>query len=391
MKITDLQTYLVDTKAFIKWVFVKLTTDEGIVGYGEAGSAFRERAQAAAIQELKPLVVGRNPFEIRAFWSHAYKSHLDVRGPSSLHVSALGAIEFAMWDIVGKALGTPVYNLLGGKCRDTVRAYLHAQVWGGEVEPGPEVYVQLARERVAEGFSTIKFDPFWFAVPSDANIGRDELRRVVKIVSAVRKAVGDDVDVGIEFHAKFNTPAAIRIGLAFEEFDPFFIEEPTGSEDLDALRMVTDSLKAPVASGERLASRYAFKPMIDRHAVDILQVDPGRAGGLLGEPDRGRHGGGGLHARAGASALRPGVRRHGGAARGDDPQPPGGGVAQVLLPGGAARSALPARQGAAGGGAWPRARAHGAGPGCRAGRGGGGKVPDRALTAAPRTSIAAPV
>jgi galactonate dehydratase len=281
MKITDLQTYLVDTKAFIKWVFVKLTTDEGIVGYGEAGSAFRERAQAAAIQELKPLVVGRNPFEVRAFWSQAYKTHLDVRGPSSLHVSALGAIEFAMWDIVGKALGTPVYNLLGGKCRDTVRAYLHAQIWGGEVEPGPEVYVQLARERVAEGFSTIKFDPFWFAVPSDANIGRDELRRVVKIVSAVRKAVGDDVDVGIEFHAKFNTPAAIRTGLALEEFDPFFIEEPVGSEDLDALRMVTDSLKAPVASGERLVSRYAFKPMIDRHAVDILQVDPGRAGGLF--------------------------------------------------------------------------------------------------------------
>lgn len=281
MRITDLQTYLVDTQGLIKWVFVKLTTDEGLVGYGEAGNAFRERAQAAAIQELKPLVVGRDPFEIRALWSHAYKTHLDVRGPSSLHISAMGAIEFAMWDIVGKALNTPVYNLLGGKCRDSVRAYLHAQIWGGEVEPGPEVYVELAQERVAEGFSTIKFDPFWFAVPSDRNISRDELRRVVKIVGAVRKAVGDSVDVGIEFHAKFNTPAAIRIGLALEEFDPFFIEEPTGSEDLDALRMVADSLKAPVASGERLVTRYAFKPMIDRHAVDILQVDPGRAGGLF--------------------------------------------------------------------------------------------------------------
>jgi galactonate dehydratase len=281
VRIADLQTYLVDTQGLIKWVFVKLTTDEGLVGYGEAGNAFRERAQAAAIQELKPLVVGRDPFEIRALWSHAYKTHLDVRGPSSLHISAMGAIEFAMWDIVGKALNTPVYNLLGGKCRDSVRAYLHAQIWGGEVEPGPEVYVELAQERVAEGFSTIKFDPFWFAVPSDRNISRDELRRVVKIVGAVRKAVGDSVDVGIEFHAKFNTPAAIRIGLALEEFDPFFIEEPTGSEDLDALRMVADSLKAPVASGERLVTRYAFKPMIDRHAVDILQVDPGRAGGLF--------------------------------------------------------------------------------------------------------------
>jgi galactonate dehydratase len=281
MKITDLETYLVETQGLIKWVFVKLATDEGIVGYGEAGNAFRERAQAAAIQELKPLVVGRDPFEIRSFWSRAYKTHLDVRGPSSLHVSALGAIEVAMWDIVGKALHAPLYNLLGGKCRDAVRAYLHAQVWGGEVEPGPEVYAELARQRVAEGFSAIKFDPFWFAEASDRNIGRDELRRVVKIVGAVRTAVGDDVDVGIEFHAKFNAPAAIRIGLALEEFDPFFIEEPTGSEDLDALRMVADVLKAPVASGERLVTRYAFKPMIDRHAVDLLQVDPGRAGGLL--------------------------------------------------------------------------------------------------------------
>ncbi len=281
MKITDLETYLVDTQGLIRWVFVKLCTDEGIVGYGEAGNAFRERAQAAALQELKPLVVGQDPFQSRAFWSRAYKRHLDVRGPSSLHVSALGAIEVAMWDIVGKALHAPIYTLLGGKCRDSVRAYLHAQVWGGEVEPGPEVYAELARRRVAEGFSAIKFDPFWFAEPSDRNIGRDELRRVVKIVGAVRQAVGDGVDVGIEFHAKFNTPAAIRIGLALEEFDPFFIEEPTGSEDLDALRMVADSLRAPVASGERLVTRYAFKPMIDRHAVDILQVDPGRAGGLL--------------------------------------------------------------------------------------------------------------
>jgi len=281
VKIADLVTFLVDTKGLIKWVFVKLTTDEGLVGYGEAGIAFRERALAASIQELKPLVVGRDPFAIRCFWSEVYKSHLDVRGPSSLHVSALGAIEVALWDIVGKALGVPVYNLLGGKCRDRVRAYLHAQVWGGAVEPGPETYVALAQARVAEGFTTIKFDPFWFATSSDANIGRDELRRVARIVGAVRKAVGDDVDMGIELHAKFNTPAAIRIGQALEEFDPFFIEEPTGSEDLAALRLVADNLRAPVASGERLVTRHAFKPMIDGHAVDLLQIDPGRAGGLF--------------------------------------------------------------------------------------------------------------
>ncbi len=281
MKIVGLDVLPVDTGGLIKWVFVKLTTDEGIVGYGEAGNAFRERAQAAAVQDLRPLVLGQDPFAIRPLWSRAYKCCLDTRGPDSLHVSALGAVEVAMWDIVGKALGAPVHALLGGKCRDAVPAYLHAQVWGGDREPGPEVYVELARRRMAEGFRAIKFDPFWFTEPCDANISRDELKRMVRIVEAVRTAVGDDADVGIEFHAKFNTPAAIRIGLALEPFDPFFIEEPTGSEDLEALRMVADVLKAPVASGERLVTRYAFKPMIDRHAVDILQVDPGRAGGLL--------------------------------------------------------------------------------------------------------------
>jgi galactonate dehydratase len=153
----------VDTKGLISWVFVKLTTDDGLVGYGEAGIAFREGALSASIQELKRVVVGRDPFAIRAFWSEVYKTHLDVRGPSSLHISALGAIEVALWDIVGKALGVPVYNLLGGKCRDRVPAYLHAQMWGGTVEPGPEAYVDLAVARVAEGFSRIKFDPFWFA------------------------------------------------------------------------------------------------------------------------------------------------------------------------------------------------------------------------------------
>ena len=281
MKIADLDVFLVDTKGLISWVFVKLTTDDGLVGYGEAGIAFREGALAASLQELKRVVVGRDPFAIRGLWSEVYKTHLDVRGPSSLHVSALGAIEVALWDIVGKALGVPVYNLLGGKCRDRVPAYLHAQTWGGTVEPGPEVYVDLAVARVAEGFPRIKFDPFWFAASNDVNISRDELRRVVRIVAAVRKAVGDDIDIGIELHAKFNTPAAIRIGHALEEFDPWFIEEPIGSEDLSALRLIADNLRAPVASGERLVTRYAFKPMIDGHACDILQIDPGRAGGLL--------------------------------------------------------------------------------------------------------------
>ncbi len=281
MKITDVQTYIVDTHALLDWVFVRLTTDEGICGIGEAGAAYRERTLAASMQELKPLIVGRDPFQIRSLWAEIYKGYLDARGPDSMHVSSLGAIETAMWDIVGKAVGQPVCNLMGGRCRDSVRAYLHAQPWGDEGGLGPQAYVERAVRYVAEGFTTVKFDPFSESPIADSDISAAELRRVVATVGAVRRAVGDGVDMGIEFHAKFNTPAAVRIGLALEQFDPFFIEEPVGSEDLDSLRLISDTLKAPVASGERLVTRYAFKPMIDRHAVDLLQVDPGRAGGLF--------------------------------------------------------------------------------------------------------------
>ena len=282
MKIADVQTFLVDTKGLISWVFVKVTTDEGLVGYGEAGIAFRERALAASIQELKPLLVGRDPFAIRPFWGEVYKSHLDVRGPSSLHVSALGAIEVALWDIAGKALGVPVYNLLGGKCRDRVRAYLHAQVWGGTTEPGPEVYVELAQARVAEGFRTIKFDPFWFATSSDANIGRDELRRVVRIVGAVRKAVGDDVDLLIEAHDRFSVSTAIRVGQQIEEYRPMWLETPVMSTDIEATLQVARSIKVPVATGERFNRLGQFMQLLAGRAVDIVQPETLSVGGIGG-------------------------------------------------------------------------------------------------------------
>lgn len=280
MKITDLQTILVETHAPIKWLFVKVFTDEGITGISEVGNAGREKTQAAAIENLKPSFVGQDPFNIKYLWTSIYKRVLDVRGSGSLNVSALAAIEMALWDIVGKKLQTPVYNLLGGKCRDRVRAYLHIIPYT-ETNPELESCATRARERVKEGFDAMKFDPFWDIAPSDAMITPTRLRRVEEVVRLVRDAVGDDVDVGIEFHAKFNTYTAIEIAKKLEKYNPFFLEEPVGSEDIQALSIVAQTLDAPIASGERLSTKYAFREMLEKHAVDILQIDPGRAGGFL--------------------------------------------------------------------------------------------------------------
>ncbi len=280
MKITDVQTILVETGAMIKWVFVKVLTDEGITGISEVGNAGSERAQAAAIEQLKPRFVGQDPSNIKNLWTSIYKRSIDVRMPGSLHVSALGAIEMALWDIAGKKLNSPIYNLLGGKCRDSVRAYLHVQP-RTEVEPGPEVYARMARERVEEGFGTLKFDPFWGVAATDATITPAGLRRIEQVVGAVREAVGDDVEIGIEFHSKFNTYTAIKIARMLEQFNPFFIEEPVSCEDIDALAAVASALDTPIASGERFCTKYAYREMLNKHAVDMVQIDTGRAGGFL--------------------------------------------------------------------------------------------------------------
>lgn len=280
MEIKNVKVYLVETGCSVKWVFVEVETDEGIKGYSEASTVFREYAQAYVIRELKPYVLGKDPLEIKKNFNQIYKAHLDVRGPGSLEVTALGAIEVACWDILGKKANLPVYSLLGGKFNERIRAYVHCEpVFPKEAHESGWI-AKNAAKLVDEGFKYLKFDPFWF-YPEEETIGLKELDEAEDKVKVVREAVGKEVEVGIEIHAKYNLPSALKICTRLEKYMPWFFEEPVGSEDFQALKIVANTVKTPITSGERLCTRYAFKELIAGHCVDIIQIDPVRAGGFI--------------------------------------------------------------------------------------------------------------
>ena len=280
MKISDLKVYVVETGCSVKWVFVKLFTDEGLVGISEASTVYSEEAQAQVICKLKPYVLGKDPLQPRKIFDSIYKEHLDVRGPGSLEVTALGAIEVACWDIIGKVAKLPVYMLLGGKYHDTIKAYVHCEPAFPKIGHDAKWIAENAAKLVDEGFRFLKFDPFWF-YPQGEVISPIELEMAEEKVKTVRDAVGKNIEVGIEIHAKYNLPSATRICKRLEKYDPWFYEEPIGSEDYSALKTISNRTHIPVASGERLCTKYAFKELITNHCVDIIQIDPVRAGGYI--------------------------------------------------------------------------------------------------------------
>ncbi|MEM3713860.1 MAG: mandelate racemase/muconate lactonizing enzyme family protein [Nitrososphaeria archaeon] len=280
MRIKDVKVYVVETGCSVKWVFVEVETDEGIRGFSEASTVFREYAQAYVIKELKPYILGKDPLDIRKNFNQIYKSHLDVRGPGSLEITALGAIEVACWDILGKKTNMPIYSLLGGKCNEKIRAYVHCEPVFPKEEHDSDWIAKNAAKLVDEGYKHLKFDPFWF-YPEEETINLKELNEAEDKVKKVRETVGKDIEVGIEIHAKYNLPSAIKICTRLEKYMPWFFEEPVGSEDPQALKIIANTITTPITSGERLCTRYAFKDMITEHCVDIIQIDPVRAGGFI--------------------------------------------------------------------------------------------------------------
>jgi len=280
MKVTNIKTYVVDTGCSINWVFIKLFTDEGIVGISEASTVHSEEAQAQVVTKLKPYIVGKNPLEMRKIFNNIYKTHLDVRGPGSLEITALGGIEVACWDILGKKTGIPLYTLLGGRYNDKVRAYAHCEPVFPKTAHDIKWITTNAIKLVNEGYRYLKFDPFWF-YPEGEVISAAELENAEEKLKSVRDAVGKEIEIGIEIHAKYNLPSAMRICKRLEKYDPWFFEEPVGSEDFGALKVIARKTSIPIASGERLCTKHAFRDMISGHCVDIVQIDPVRAGGFI--------------------------------------------------------------------------------------------------------------
>ncbi len=261
MKITEIKTYLMHANVGStsswrarNWLFVKVFTDEGIYGVGEASGW--PRVVETAIQDLSTILIGENPFEIEKLWQKMLLAMMGHGMTGVIGGGAMTGIEMALWDIKGKALGVPVYELFGGKIRDRVRLYTHAH--------SPE----RAREYVDRGYGALKTGGV-----------TDPLGKV----AAIRKEVGDEIDLMVDIHGPpwLTTKDAIRMGQALEEFNLLFYEDPVAPEDIDAIARVSAAVNIPIAAGERHATIWGVKELIERELVDVIQPDTGRAGGLL--------------------------------------------------------------------------------------------------------------
>lgn len=254
---------------------VKITTDSGIVGWGESTLEGKPKSTMGAVEELADYLVGKDPLCIEHHWQHIYRSAF-FRG-GSVVMSALSGIDQALWDIAGKQYGVPVYQLLGGPTRQRVRVYAH---WG--IHDRSEAGLDKARERLtylqkSGGYTAFKAGPggAWRAHEPPARI--DDF---VSRANLMREWVGPDVEIGFDFHGKMTPALAIEICHQLIGMRPMFVEEPVPQENVDALKLVSDHVPFPIATGERLLSRWEFRPIFEKQACAYIQPDASHAGGI---------------------------------------------------------------------------------------------------------------
>ena len=272
MKVTDIKTFAVDCFR-TNWVFVKIYTDEGITGVGEATLEYKEKALIGAVEHIKEYLVGKNPLTIEKNYHDIYRDAYWRGGP--VLMSALSAVEMALWDILGKHLNVPVYQLLGGKVHDKVRIYVNGWFSGAKT---PEQFAEKAKIAVQRGIAAMKWDPFGKAY---LELSNKELDAAMACVGAVRDAVGKDEDLLIEGHGRFNVPTGIKIAQELEQFKPMFFEEPTPPDNLEALKAVREKSPVAISAGERLYTLHSFKDLFEMRAADYIQPDISHAGGIM--------------------------------------------------------------------------------------------------------------
>lgn len=271
MKITDIKTFNVFAYR-TNFVFVKLETDEGISGIGEGTLEYKENALLGAIEDIKRVLIGQDPREVERISHELYRDSYWRVGP--VLQSAVSAVNMAMWDIKAKAAGVPVYEMLGGKVRDGVRMYANAWFAGAKTA---DEFASAAVKAKNMGVTALKWDPFGKAYMYMEN---SDFRRSLEIVEAVRGAVGNDVDLLIEGHGRFDIATGIKIANALKPFDPYFFEEPTPPDCLDALAQVHKSSPVPIAAGERLYSLTQMRDFLERGCADFVQPDISHCGGI---------------------------------------------------------------------------------------------------------------
>lgn len=265
MKITKLETFIVPPR----WLFLKIETDEGLFGWGEPVVEGRAATVKAAVEEFSDYLIGKDPLRIEDHWQTMYRAGFYRGGPITM--SAIAGIDQALWDIKGKYYKAPVSELMGGACRDSIRVYS----WIGGDRPSD--VGKAAKEKAEAGFTAIKMNGTEELQYIDSYKKIDE---VIERIAAVREAVGDDFGIGIDFHGRVHKPMAKILAKELEPFRPMFIEEPVLPENNEALREVARATNIPIATGERMFSRWDFKKLLEDGYVDIIQPDLSHAGGI---------------------------------------------------------------------------------------------------------------
>ncbi|MBT3270074.1 galactonate dehydratase [Candidatus Poribacteria bacterium] len=273
MKITDLKVYRMaaPTGGSTNWTFVRIETDEGIHGIGEASLQYKDDALEAELLDFRKYLIGKDPFRIDHIWTSLYRRVTWSGG--AVTISAISAIDLALWDIKGKALGVPVYELVGGESHDRIRIYANGWFEGAD---GPESYAEKAAAAVADGYTAIKLYPF----SGTQGAGQDRLSRGTAVVAAVREAVGPDIEIAIDIRARMNMWSARRVAQRLEPYDIAWLEEPVMFDNVDSIAQLAREVSVPVATGEQLYTRWEFRALLEQNAVGIIQPDICHAGGM---------------------------------------------------------------------------------------------------------------
>ncbi|GIN70607.1 dehydratase [Bacillus sp. J14TS2] len=265
MKITDVKTYVVGNE-WKNWVFTQVETDEGITGLGEATLNGFAKTTEAAIHELKRLVIGEDPFDVEQHTLRLFRDYYSDGG--QIQGAALAGIEYACWDIMGKALNVPVYQLIGGKAQKNLRAY--ANGWYRS-ERSPDGFYHDAKRVIEKGYTALKFDPFGSAWRV---VDRKDFGLALEIIAAVREAVGDEVDILIEGHNRFNVSTALQFAEAMKKYQPSWFEAPVPPQKISSMVEVGKRSPVPIACGEDYYCREQFAELLDHNAVHIIQLEP---------------------------------------------------------------------------------------------------------------------
>ncbi|MBI3426277.1 MAG: mandelate racemase/muconate lactonizing enzyme family protein [Acidobacteria bacterium] len=258
------------------WVFVRVETEDGYVGWGEGTNYPGVRPIATAVSTLSGVVIGQSAWNIEAIWQRMYR-FMYYNGMGGIVLAALSGIDMALYDIVGKKLGVPVYKLLGGLAQEKLRTY--ANGWTEDLAHTPEAYAAKTKELVGRGYTGCKLDPF-FNTPMNREVMQPDLRLAAAIVKAIREAGGPDYDIAIDVHGRWNTKSTLEIIRVLEPQRLFFYEEAVPPENVAAMAEVQRNTQTPLATGERIFGRQGFRELLERQAVRIIQPDLARTGGI---------------------------------------------------------------------------------------------------------------